>query len=78
MYVVLAGARAVVARGAAHALRHDDRVHGRLGLVLEALAQAVEKLRKAVLSRDRASFTELMEKGRDYLEDRRSITAQRA
>jgi chorismate mutase/prephenate dehydrogenase len=45
---------------------------------LEALAQAVEKLRKAVLSRDRAAFTELMEKGRDYLEDRRSITAQRA
>jgi chorismate mutase/prephenate dehydrogenase len=45
---------------------------------LEALAQAVERLRRAVLSRDREAFRELMTRGRDYLEDRRSITAQRA
>jgi chorismate mutase/prephenate dehydrogenase len=45
---------------------------------LEALAQAVERLRRTVLSRDREAFRELMTRGRDYLEDRRSITAQRA
>ncbi len=45
---------------------------------LEALAKAVERLRRAVLSRDRAAFTELMTRGREYLEDRRSVTEQRA
>ena len=45
---------------------------------LEALAKAVERLRRAVLSRDRAAFTELMTRGREYLEDRRSITEKRA
>lgn len=45
---------------------------------LEALAQAVERIRTAVLSRDAASFTALMRRGRDYLEDRRSVTERRA
>ena len=45
---------------------------------LEALAKAVERLRRAVLSRDRAAFTELMTRGREYLEDRRTITERRA
>ncbi len=45
---------------------------------LEALAKAVERLRSAVLSRDRAGFTALMERGRDYLEDRRAVTERRA
>ena len=45
---------------------------------LEALAKAVEVLRRAVLSQDTASFTALMERGREYLEDRKSMTARRA
>lgn len=45
---------------------------------LEALAKAVETLRRAVLSRDGEAFTALMERGREYLEDRKSITARRA
>ena len=45
---------------------------------LEALAKAVERLRRAVLARDRAGFAELMTRGREYLEDRRSITDKRA
>ncbi|HEX7417090.1 MAG TPA: bifunctional chorismate mutase/prephenate dehydrogenase [Steroidobacteraceae bacterium] len=45
---------------------------------LEALAQAVERIRTAVLSQDQASFTALMRRGREYLEDRRSVTARRA
>ena len=45
---------------------------------LEALAKAVERLRTAVLSRDKASFAGLMTRGRAYLEDRRSITEKRA
>jgi len=45
---------------------------------LEALAKAVERLRAAVLSRDKASFAGLMTRGRAYLEDRRSITEKRA
>jgi chorismate mutase / prephenate dehydrogenase len=45
---------------------------------LEALGQAVERLRKAVLSRDKAGFVALMQRGRDYLEDRRSVTERRA
>ncbi len=45
---------------------------------LEALARAVERLRSAVLERDRAAFTALMRRGREYLEDRRSLTDRRA
>jgi chorismate mutase/prephenate dehydrogenase len=45
---------------------------------LEALAKAVESLRRAGLSRDAAAFTVLMEKGREYLEDRKSMTERRA
>jgi chorismate mutase/prephenate dehydrogenase len=45
---------------------------------LEALAQAVERLRTAVISQDFAAFESLMRRGREYLEDRRSITELRA
>lgn len=45
---------------------------------LEALSQAVERLRAAVLSRDRDAFVALMARGRDYLEDRRSLAERRA
>jgi chorismate mutase/prephenate dehydrogenase len=45
---------------------------------LEALAKAVERLRAAVLSQDFASFEALMRRGREYLEDRRSVTERRA
>jgi chorismate mutase / prephenate dehydrogenase len=45
---------------------------------LEALSLAVEKLRTAVLSRDFESFATLMRRGREYLEDRRSVTERRA
>jgi chorismate mutase/prephenate dehydrogenase len=45
---------------------------------LEALAQAIERIRSAVLSRDPAAFAALMERGRAYLEDRRSVTERRA
>jgi chorismate mutase / prephenate dehydrogenase len=45
---------------------------------LEALAQAVERIRAAVLSHDHDSFVALMRRGRDYLEDRRSVTERRA
>jgi len=45
---------------------------------LEALSQAVERLRTAVLSRDHDTFVGLMRRGRDYLEDRRSVAERRA
>ena len=45
---------------------------------LEALAQAVERLRTAVLSQDREAFVALMRRGREYLEDRRSVAERRA
>jgi chorismate mutase / prephenate dehydrogenase len=45
---------------------------------LEALAQAVERLRAAVISRDFAQFESLMRRGREYLEDRRAVTERRA
>ena len=45
---------------------------------LEALSQAVERLRAAVLSRDHDVFVALMQRGRDYLEDRRSVAPRRA
>ena len=45
---------------------------------LEALSQAVERLRTAVLSRDHDTFVGLMRRGRDYLDDRRSVAERRA
>ena len=45
---------------------------------LEALSQAVERLRTAVLSQDHETFVALMRRGRDYLEDRRSLAERRA
>ncbi len=45
---------------------------------LEALSKAVERLRRAVLSQDHEAFVALMRRGRDYLEDRRSVTERRA
>jgi chorismate mutase/prephenate dehydrogenase len=45
---------------------------------LEALAQAVERIRRAVLSQDHGAFAALMRRGRDYLEDRRSVAERRA
>jgi chorismate mutase/prephenate dehydrogenase len=45
---------------------------------LEALSQAIERLRTAVLSQDFASFETLMRRGREYLEDRRSVPERRA
>ena len=45
---------------------------------LEALSQAVERLRTAVLSRDYAAFVALMRRGRDYLQDRKSLSERRA
>ena len=45
---------------------------------LAALASAVETLRSAVAADDRAAFRNLMERGRAYLEDRRSLHATRA
>ena len=45
---------------------------------LEALSQAVERLRTAVLTQDRETFVALMRRGRDYLEDRRSVQERRA
>jgi chorismate mutase/prephenate dehydrogenase len=45
---------------------------------LEALAKAVESIRTAVLSQDHDAFVALMNRGREYLEDRRSVTERRA
>ncbi len=45
---------------------------------LEALSQAVERLRTAVLSQDHDAFVALMNRGREYLEDRRSVAERRA
>ena len=45
---------------------------------LEALTQAVERIRTAVLSQDHDAFAALMRRGRDYLEDRRSVAERRA
>src|SRR5580700_1135838 len=45
---------------------------------LEALSQAVERLRTAIVSQDHAAFVALMQRGRDYLEDRRSVAERRA
>ena len=45
---------------------------------LEALAKAVERIRTAVFSKDQQAFAALMRRGRDYLEDRRSVAERRA
>jgi chorismate mutase/prephenate dehydrogenase len=45
---------------------------------LEALAQAVERIRTAVLSQDHDTFVALMRRGREYLADRKSVTERRA
>jgi chorismate mutase / prephenate dehydrogenase len=45
---------------------------------LEALAQAVERIRTSVLSRDDKAFVALMRRGRDYLDDRRTVAERRA
>jgi chorismate mutase/prephenate dehydrogenase len=45
---------------------------------LDALSQAVERIRKAVASHDADAFKALMRRGRDYLEDRRSVAERRA
>ena len=45
---------------------------------LEALAKAVERIRTAVLSQDHGAFAALMRRGRDYLEDRRTVAERRA
>ncbi len=45
---------------------------------LEALAQAVERIRTAVLSQNHDAFVALMQRGREYLEDRRTVTERRA
>jgi chorismate mutase/prephenate dehydrogenase len=45
---------------------------------LAALARAVESIRTAVLSQNHDAFVALMNRGREYLEDRRSVTEKRA
>jgi chorismate mutase / prephenate dehydrogenase len=45
---------------------------------LEALSQAVERLRTAVVSQDHDAFVAMMRQGRDYLEDRRTVAERRA
>ena len=45
---------------------------------LEALSQAVERIRTAVISQDHDAFVALMRRGRDYLEDRRTVAERRA
>lgn len=45
---------------------------------LEALAKAVERIRTAVSSQDHGAFAALMRRGRDYLEDRRTVAERRA
>jgi chorismate mutase/prephenate dehydrogenase len=45
---------------------------------LEALSQAVERLRTAVISQDFAAFATLMRRGQEYLEDRRAVAERRA
>jgi chorismate mutase/prephenate dehydrogenase len=45
---------------------------------LEALAQAVERIRTAVLSKDHATFATLMRSGLEYLKGRQGVIARRA
>ena len=46
--------------------------------IARGAAQAVERLRSAVISQNFESFAALMRRGREYLEDRRSVTERRA
>lgn len=48
------------------------------GQSLDALVEAVERLRAAVRARDHDAFVALMRRGRDYLKDRRSLAERRA
>jgi len=70
-------------------MRDDDpAVIGRLENLLRNMAAkvseqgrcnvAVERIRTAVLSQDQEAFTALMRRGRDYLEDRRTMAERRA
>ena len=45
---------------------------------LEALSQAVERVRTTVLSQNQEAFVALMRRGSDYLADRRTVTERRA
>ena len=45
---------------------------------LEALSRAVERIRTAVITQDHDAFVALMRRGRDYLEDRRSVAEKLA
>lgn len=45
---------------------------------LEALSQAVERIRTAVVTQDHDAFVALMQRGRDYLADRRHVAERRA
>jgi chorismate mutase/prephenate dehydrogenase len=45
---------------------------------LDALAGAVDRLRAAVASGDKAAFAALMQQGLDYLQGRRHVVARRA
>ena len=45
---------------------------------LDALAQAVDSLRRAVQSGDQARFTALMDAGREYTQGRQSLRERRA
>jgi len=45
---------------------------------LEALAKAVERIRTAILSQNHDAFVALMQRGQEYLQDRRSVTERRA
>jgi chorismate mutase/prephenate dehydrogenase len=45
---------------------------------LEALAKAVERIRTAILSQNHDAFVALMQRGQEYLEDRRSVNERRA
>jgi chorismate mutase / prephenate dehydrogenase len=45
---------------------------------LEALSKAIERIRTAILSQDHDAFVALMQRGREYLDDRRTVTERRA
>lgn len=48
------------------------------GDAIEALVKAVERIRNAIVGRDREYFVALMMRGKRYLEERRSMVEQRA
>jgi chorismate mutase/prephenate dehydrogenase len=45
---------------------------------LEALSKAIERIKSAVIAQNFSEFELLMRRGREYLEDRRSVTERRA